>query len=205
MANLYILDLRTRPPAQWKQLLPTLLPDRQQRVKACRKEIDQARITFSGWLMQYALEQAGIPRSRQQFTENDFGKPLLVDGSCHFSLSHSGPWVVCATADSPVGVDVELPRCSAAVAQRFFHPEEVALADDPDQLCRLWTAKEAFVKALGVGITIPLNRFRVQLHGDTADLHQQETPLPYLLHEYRLDSSRICLCTTDPRPEPILL
>jgi len=116
----------------------------------------------------------------------------------HFSLSHGGSWAVCAVGETPLGVDVELPRCSIAVARRWFHPEEVAAAEDPDSLCRLWTAKEAFVKALGTGFSTPLNSFVVRL--DPIRLEQTHSPLAYALHEYRLPPCRLCLCTTAPRP-----
>lgn len=202
MTMLYTLDLRTCRPGQWREFLTLLPRERQQQALSCRFEPDRARIALAGWLLQYALKQAGIPAPEQHFTRNQHGKPFLADRSApHFSLSHSGHWVVCAVSDTPVGVDVELPRCSAAVARRYFHPLETAHASDPDQLCRLWTAKEAFVKALGFGITIPLNSFQVTLHDDYADLQQDYTPLPYQLHEYHPDLSRVCLCTVDARPE----
>lgn len=208
MAELYVLDLRPWMDGGWRALLPELPPERRQRALACRFDADSARAAGAGWLLQYALEQAGIPQAAQVFTQNPWGKPLLAnrDGP-HFSLSHSGPWAVCAVGGAPLGVDVEPPRCTMAVARRHFHPREVEALErlNPqarqDALCRLWTGKEAFVKALGRGLTLPLDRFCITLEPAAAFLDQSHTPLPYRLHEYRLEPYRVCLCTTEDKPE----
>lgn len=208
MTQLYALNLQPYPVNHWLDLLPTLPEDRQQQVLSCRHEEDLARTAGAGWLLQYALERSGIPASAQHFRKNQFGKPFLSDRpEVHFSLSHSGSWAVCAVSDHPVGVDAELPRCTMAMARRHFHPEELAQLDalsphdQADALNRLWTAKEAFLKALGCGLVIPLSSFTVHLTPDSAFLDQSYTSLPYVLHEYQPDLCRICLCTVDQRPE----
>ena len=205
MTALYALDLQRRTTQQWLDLLPTLPEERQRRVLACRQESDRVRTAGAAWLLQFALREAGIPPAQQHFTENPWGKPLLADrGDLWFSLSHSGHWAVCAVSDTPVGVDVELPRCTPAVAGRYFHPDELT-AWDSIFLTRLWTAKEAFVKALGRGLTIHLDSFLVRLTADQAELCQNYSPLPYRIHEYRLEESLLSLCTADDKPEQIFV
>ncbi len=211
MTKLYALDLRYYENGRWQDLLADLPIERRHRALACRFEPDKMRIACAGWLLQKALEQAGIPAEEQVFAENQWGKPYLKHRKdIHFSLSHSGVWAVCAVSDENVGVDVELPRCSMAVARRCFRPEELDELDaldryhQADALNRLWTAKEAFLKMLGKGLTLPLDSFAVRL-GETAELVQDYTDAPYRLHEYRLGLYRICLCTTGPRPEMEML
>ena len=205
MTRLYALDLRSPTLQRWSDLLPTLSEHRQRQVLACRQESDRVRTAGAAWLLQFALQKAGIPTFQQTFTENPWGKPLLADrDDLHFSLSHSGHWAVCAICDTPVGVDVELLRCTLRIARRFFHPEELT-ATDSVFLTRLWTAKEAFVKALGRGLTIPLDSFVVHLEPDQANLHQSYSPLPYRLHEYRLDDSILSLCTVDDKPDLVFV
>lgn len=211
MTKLYALDLRYYEKGIWQELLVSLPPERRQRALACRFEPDKLRIACAGWLLQKALERAGIPAEEQIFAENQWGKPYLKDRKdIHFSLSHSGVWAVCAVSDENVGVDVELPRCNMTVAKRFFRPEELQGLDALDRyhradaLNRLWTAKEAFLKMLGKGLTLPLDSFTVHL-GETAELVQDYTDLPYRLHEYSLGLYRVCLCCTDERPELELL
>ena len=208
MAELYALDLRPWFRGVWRELLSGLPQERQTRALACRLDADGARIAGAGWLLQYALEQAGIPAGQQRFTENPWGKPLLRDrADLHFSLSHSGTWAVCAVGASPLGVDVEPPRCTMAMARRCFHPSEIEALKrlepeaQPEALGRLWTAKEAYLKALGRGLTQPLNSFAVTLTPEAALLDRS----PYRLHEYRLGDYFLCLCTTEARPEMTLL
>ena len=207
MAELYALDLHPWFHGAWQELLPALPQERQTRALACRLDADSARVAGAGWLLRYALEQAGIPTGQQRFTENPWGKPLLEGRQTpQFSLSHAGDWAVCAVSDCPVGVDVELPRCTLEIARRQFHPREAQwLAQlptpcQPEALNRMWTAKEAFVKALGRGLTILLHSFLVTLSPGGAALEQDLSPLPYQLHEYTLGNCRVCLCAVEARP-----
>jgi 4'-phosphopantetheinyl transferase len=104
-----------------------------------------------------------------RFDKTANGKPFLVDQGAFrasFSLSHTHGMVACAvTQDADVGVDVEcIDRevDAGEIAARFFAPAEARLLADLDADLRrgrffdLWTLKEAFVKALGVGLTISL-------------------------------------------------
>ncbi len=108
------------------------------------------------------------------FTRNEYGKPALAEPApCPvvFSLSHTKGLSVCAVASAQmIGVDVEsLDRrnCHPDVAKRFFAPSEAAylegLGGDERRLqfLRLWTLKEAYVKARGRGLSIPLNSFAI--------------------------------------------
>ncbi|MFI6037322.1 4'-phosphopantetheinyl transferase family protein [Streptomyces sp. NPDC051315] len=88
------------------------------------------------------------------------GRPVLVDSSAHFSLSHSPGAVLVGVACSPVGVDVErLPRPERVeVCAPALHPserrelEEHTAGDRPAVFARLWTRKEAYLKGTGIGV-----------------------------------------------------
>lgn len=203
MTRTYVLNLRA---FNWQSILPQLPPERQEKVRNMHKEADKVRSAGAGALLQYALEQAGIPKDRQIFDRTHLGKPFLKDfPQIHFSLSHGGDYAVCAVGNAPVGVDVELPRCTKEIAGRFFHRDELPETEDKDCLLRLWTAKEAFVKALGGGLTIPLDSFLVRLTEKEARLEQTLSPLPYGLQEFVLGEHRVCLCTTEPTNEPVFV
>lgn len=196
MSQLYYTNTET---LSWEKLLSQLPQERQDRIKACRQEGDRQRCAGAGLLLQWSLAQWGVPPEAQQFVFNQFGKPFLRSrNDLFFSLSHSGPWVVCAIASHPVGVDIEV-RCPEPVARRHFHPLEQT--SDPDSLLRIWSAKEAFLKAIGTGLTQSLDSFIVHLTNHDATLEQTQSPLPYRLHEYSLPPYRICLCSTDERPK----
>jgi 4'-phosphopantetheinyl transferase len=93
-----------------------------------------------------------------------------------FNLSHTGGLALVAIAGSGrVGIDAETVRSTIEVedlSRRFFAPAEAAeiLALSPDArlaaFFTCWTRKEAFVKALGGGLSVPLDRFRVSVRSD---------------------------------------
>ncbi|MEO3713226.1 4'-phosphopantetheinyl transferase family protein [Roseateles flavus] len=96
-----------------------------------------------------------------RFESGHAGKPALkAPAPCHFNLSHSGDAIAVAVADQPVGLDIESHRelkDGLAIAQRVFHPRErqwlLAQADFAAAFYRLWTLKEALLKATGEGFT----------------------------------------------------
>ncbi|HYY29853.1 MAG TPA: 4'-phosphopantetheinyl transferase superfamily protein [Chthoniobacterales bacterium] len=102
------------------------------------------------------------------------GKPELQPGSrLRFNLSHSGLVTLYAfTLDCEIGLDVEQLRelpDHEAIATRFFSAGEVTdlrSLDLPEKLpgfFRCWTRKEAYIKAVGDGLAIPLDKFQVTL------------------------------------------
>jgi 4'-phosphopantetheinyl transferase len=103
------------------------------------------------------------------FTLRDGGKPDVVNSSdLHWNLSHSGEHAVLAYAyGRDVGIDIERVRDLDVrqLAERFFTSREAAalsaLSGDEqrDGFFRCWTRKESFVKALGNGLSIPLDAF----------------------------------------------
>ncbi|MEV7597964.1 4'-phosphopantetheinyl transferase superfamily protein [Kitasatospora sp. NPDC089797] len=101
----------------------------------------------------------GRPPEQLRFRRGRWGKPAVVDASgLHFSLSHSGELALLAVAPRPVGVDVELVRSGRDVdrlSRRFFPcPErELVARGGRPAFARLWTRKEACVKASGGRLT----------------------------------------------------
>jgi 4'-phosphopantetheinyl transferase len=106
------------------------------------------------------------------------GKPELVwpAENISFSLSHTGGLMLLAiTGNGRVGVDAEIVRPGIEVAdlsRRFFAPveaDEILRLRPEEQLAAFfacWTRKEAFVKALGVGLLLPLDSFRVTVRAE---------------------------------------
>jgi 4'-phosphopantetheinyl transferase len=106
------------------------------------------------------------------------GKPKLIwpaNNIC-FNLSHSGGLALLAiTENRRVGVDLEIVNPSTEVAdlsRRFFAPAEARqiLALPPEAQAAAffacWTRKEAFLKAIGLGLSAPLDGFEVTLGPD---------------------------------------
>ncbi len=117
----------------------------------------------------------GIEPARIRFGYNEFGKPFLINetanNSVNFNISQTGEIAVCAVAfGAEVGVDVETivkDKPNAEIAERFFSANEIeelrdTSADRKDAaFYRCWTRKESFIKAIGAGLSYPLQNFSV--------------------------------------------
>jgi 4'-phosphopantetheinyl transferase len=107
--------------------------------------------------------ETGQPPTVLRFTVTPHGKPRLERHSLSFNLSHSGPFAVVATCrGSPVGVDIEMVgrlRDLGGLAGMVMTPNEQAAFTALPENCkqavfmRLWTRKEALLKADGRGLT----------------------------------------------------
>lgn len=97
------------------------------------------------------------------------GRPILENAELHFNLSHSGSSVLIAfSSATPVGVDVEeireIPDLMAMARSHFSMTEIEAIgrlspAERTAAFFVIWTRKEAFVKAIGRGLSFPLRSF----------------------------------------------
>ncbi|KAG8504065.1 hypothetical protein CXB51_002381 [Gossypium anomalum] len=128
------------------------------------------------------------PRSLK-FKKNIYGKPEVEwhkddnfsPPPLHFNISHTSSMIACGvTINAPIGIDVEekqrkLKNDIIAFAQRYFSPYEVKLLtsiSDPEvrrqEFIKLWTLKEAYVKALGKGFSaMPFKTFTIQFRTST--------------------------------------
>lgn len=127
-----------------------------------------------------------------KFQYSSYGKPSVVEQDqkrlVQFNLSHSGSFSLFGfTLGRSIGIDVELIRPNVVeeeIAERFFSPMETrTLRSLPaerqaEAFFRCWTRKEAFIKARGDGLSLPLDQFDVSLGPDepSALLHTAFDP-----------------------------
>ena len=109
-------------------------------------------------------ERLGLTPRDIRVTRTDTGKPVVAEG-IHFNLSHSGELILLALSDErAVGVDIErkrdVPKVTAMAARWFDARERSDLdrilsqgAGLSEAFLRVWSLKEARIKALGVGIS----------------------------------------------------
>lgn len=121
-----------------------------------------------------------------RFQKNPYGKPTLdPDCGLRFNLSNSPGLVVCLIAQgTEVGVDaepIERKEKIAELASEVLSPLEVAQLqtlrgpEKADRVLSLWTLKEAYVKARGMGLSLPLNKFSF-LFGGVEGIHRELDP-----------------------------
>lgn len=135
-----------------------------------------------GTMRQILARYVGDAAADLEFHYNAQGKPGLPGGP-NFNLSHSGSLAALAVCrDARVGIDIEYWRpVEEGLAQRFFSDAETAelTALPPAQqeagFFACWTRKEAIIKAVGLGLSMPLRAFDVSLTpGKRTVLHRMD-------------------------------
>jgi 4'-phosphopantetheinyl transferase len=167
VVRVFSVDL-DRPADVVERLDAMLAPEERNAPAPIRVARATTRVALADAL---GMEPDRVPISRRCAHCGDpkHGRPTVAgDDRVSFSLSHSGSFAVIALADGDVrvGVDVEdvRPRLRlGALAARVLNDEEheawLAIESDDEQLrsfLRAWTAKEAYLKALGIGIATRL-------------------------------------------------
>ena len=164
------------PSFQVQQLRGLLTEYELDRANRFSFEIDRQRfIAARGTLRSILSRYLTIYPSHLRFYYNQYGKPFLAPefSSCllNFNLSHSGSMALYAiTQDMEIGVDVEGVRSDfeyEEIAKRFFSVNEVAILrtipteKKLEAFYNCWTLKEAYIKAHGKGLSLPLDSFDV--------------------------------------------
>lgn len=115
-------------------------------------------------------ETTGLPPEELEFCEDDLGRPLLsCVGDIDFNLSHTNGMAVVAVARHKLGVDVERLRAGLdlqGLGRRVLSPRERETLEGEQGLKRFfeyWTLKEAYAKALGIGIRMPFRDIDLKL------------------------------------------
>jgi 4'-phosphopantetheinyl transferase len=173
--HLWLLSLND-PALPAAQLAALLGSDEQQRAARFHFAADRHRFEASHGLLRWLLgAYAGIDPAALRFGAAAGGKPALAapmpTPPLEFNLSHSGDWALIGIGlGAPIGVDIEVERDLPellGIARANFAPGEV------EELLRLppadrraaffagWTRKEACVKAIGAGLSMPLAAFEV--------------------------------------------
>ena len=153
----------------WVKICRPLLSDNElERAERFRFEHLRRRYTIAhGFLRDVLGRYLGRPPQELVFETGEHGKPFIPGTALQFNLSHSEELAACAvTSGRSVGVDVEFIRDVPeldAIATRFFtggERERIGRADDRRQaFFECWTRKEAYIKAVGGGLSIPLTSF----------------------------------------------
>jgi 4'-phosphopantetheinyl transferase len=195
-------------PAVWVQFVETanldpsavarlnreLSEDERRKAAAFAFDRDRATYVAAHAMLRQALRPL-LGGAEPNFTLSRYGRPELARehaSDLSFNLTHTGEFAACAVMRGlPVGIDAEdirRPLDIASVAARWFAPEEQRLLQKADAdragdlFFRIWTIKEAILKAAGCGLQVSPERFAVIPGQDSATL----TPGLGIATEWRL-------------------
>jgi 4'-phosphopantetheinyl transferase len=163
-----------QPADIMEKLAPFLSSDECQRAERFHRPTDRWRfIAGRGILRKIISAYLALAPDKAQFVYNEYGKPFISDdqnrGALSFNLSHSnGMALYAVTRRRRIGVDIEYMRGDFAtleIAERFFSKDEfeVLKTVPTDQKTRAF-----FIKAIGMGVSYPLDGFTVSLMPDVA-------------------------------------
>lgn len=161
-------------------------PDELERFGSFHFERDRRLFRATRALVRTVLSRySGVSPAALRFAADEYGKPRVscqgVTAPLHFNLANTRGLVVCAVsvAHETIGVDAERIDCEAetvVLAERYFCPSEVrALKELPasERLRRFfeyWTLKESYIKARGLGLTLPLDQFSFLIDDDSISI-----------------------------------
>ncbi len=187
--HLWCADLNV-PENTYKMLAKYLNNEEQNRAARFIREQDRSHfIAARGILRNILSRYINIAPHNIEFEYGEKGKPSLIleqnQRKIYFNLAHSNHLAIYAiTSINHLGIDIEYSKRNIEaldIAERFFSKNEIAslrVLPSAEQLSgfyKIWTRKEAFVKAIGVGLSHPLDQFSVDgsLDKSAIKLHTQ--------------------------------
>lgn len=192
MIHILCTDISGIDDTQYGLLYRAASFQRQQRADRFRNREDSIRCIAAEVLLRTALSRRFGQWHNCTISSTPQGKPYLTGQTdFHFSISHSGRWVVLAYGSTELGIDIQLvdpQKARPTMVKRIFTPEEQRFLSQghPTDFFRLWTGKESYLKYLGTGLSKSLISFSVL---------SPETGIHYFWE--MLDEHVLCLCTRE--------
>lgn len=170
MAHILTVNIASMNEQDYLQMYALTDEVRKRRADRYLRQEDRVRCVVAGVLLRFAVAKV-FGTATLEFENTPQGKPMLKNHpEFHFNISHSGQWVVIAYDTHPVGIDVEQICWDSGkenIARRFFTSDEQEYVfGQPKQgmaerFYEVWTAKEGYLKYLGVGLQKSLASFSV--------------------------------------------
>lgn len=191
----------------FKKLYHTVSSERRAKIDRYLFEKDKRLSLAAELLLKKGLQDAGLDKYRLRYGRG--GKPCIEGQSNrYFNLSHSEERAMCVISSREVGCDVEkVQEIELEVARRFFCEEEYEKITEQetvfqryDIFFRIWTLKESFMKATGLGMALPPDTFQIAMHSDIITVKQTISRENWNFREYDFkDGYKYAVCGMDSR------
>ncbi|MGM9927652.1 MAG: 4'-phosphopantetheinyl transferase family protein [Bacillus sp. (in: firmicutes)] len=173
MTRIYTCSIHPLEKGLFNELLLHVDDQVKERIQRYKRKEDKVRTLLAHTLSKMMLaKELHINPHQLQYRVNKYGKYELITYPLSFNMSHAHHFVVCAVSDKPVGIDIEKQQ------QRDFQLFTTVWSEterrqydlcDQQSFYRLWTAKESYVKYLGVGLNASLAEISVRKDGSIVD------------------------------------
>lgn len=199
-------------------LLSHISAEKRQKLTRFFQQADSNRSLYGELLVRYvASQQLGIAAEDIVISANPYGKPYLEGiAGFEYNLSHSGCWVAMIYGHHAVGIDVErhrkldidsLARICLTSSERA-HLGGYSGEEREQYFFQIWTCKESYIKAVGKGMSIPLDSFDVRVEGDRMCIKDQIDNCDgnYIVQSYDLENGySLSACSaSDDLPDELI-
>lgn len=180
--------------AEYDFAFSLMTEERQKAVLRIKNNIKQKQTVLGEHLCKKGISDfLGIDINSIHLNRTAEGKPFAEDLDVHFSISHSENLAVCAVSDNPIGIDCEYIRdinlrltkiaCTDSDKEFIFGTDDAY--EQKHRFFIVWTAKEAYFKFLGTGIT----NLKSVSYSDIKDNCQTQTEKGYMITVYKKERS----------------
>lgn len=167
---------------------PLVSADRQKKISSYRFDKDKKLSCGVYLLLKKLLDEINI--TNPLFKTEKYGKAYISNHSdIHFNVSHSGKYVVCAIADTPVGVDIEYndPEIDLNIAKLYFFNSEYRRIIESDnssnEFFNYWVLKESYMKYTGLGFHLKLDTFEIIIDNNDIGLKNDKNNIKFNLFD----------------------
>lgn len=182
-----------------------------------QRDKNQAKLFLAGKLLTRMVvsELSGIKPEKIRFKQDKYDRPKLifpVIRNFDFNISHSGEWVGLGISNNRVGIDIEEIRSiDLKIADQYFHKKESEYLKIQNKkienFYKIWVLKESFIKAIGQGLSYPLDKFYF-IFGKGKIKLVSDSPKNWKFQIYNLDKKHkmaICLENAAKFPKPVII
>lgn len=203
MYKIYQMDTKQlENPEIFESYYKEVSKERRQKIDRFRMAKDKRLSLAAGVLFGEGLKEYGISEKQVRVAEKESGKPYLLDyPDIYFNISHSEKKVLVVFSDVEIGCDIEYAAemKGLELAEKFFCRSEydyIVRQSKKEQAAafyRLWTLKESFLKATGLGLKLPLNHFCIRIE-EEIQVEQQINKKKYCFKEWREEEYQAAIC-----------
>lgn len=152
---------------------------RKEKVDSLKFYKDKCLSLSVDYIFRCALKDIGIDYNSIVIQLDDNNKPFIKNANnLFFNLSHSNKIGMCIISDKEVGCDVEkISDDFLDIAKTYFNKNEINLIEQQktyknkqELFFRLWTLKESYTKALGIGLNLDLNKFQISFNKENIEV-----------------------------------
>lgn len=205
MFTIYAVDIeKFKDEKILEYLFKYITQEKSQRLSKFKITDDKKRGVIGELLVRYLIcDNLKIKNNEIKFTYNKYGKPFLKDYiGLEYNISHSNQLVVCAIGDYAVGTDIEyIKNVELGAANYLFEKHEYEVFNNLpehkklDYFYSMWTLKESFIKAKGLGLSIPMNSFSINRDSEK-DIYCIYENCKYYFREYSISKDyKLSICS----------